>query len=153
MIKSKFSQAVNQRPVLILDFNNDLQDFETNLIQQNWTPTTTFTLAQSIAVIRQPNIKVAIAIISSSKHQKIFNAVDKLQKIAPKVKWLAVSMQYPITSPAYSQKLSAYFIDYFHRPIDWILFIHSLGHVWGMAKLHKDTNREQLHHIQSHYLT
>jgi len=152
MTPKKKANAVTQRPVLILDLDNDFQGVATELMQQNWLATTAFSLRHAIHVIRKMNIKVAIAIISSNKHKQMFDVIDKLQNIAPNLQWLAISMQYPITSLTYSQKLSAYFVDYFHCPIDWIQFAHTLGHLWGMALLHKDPGQAQFQHTQNHFM-
>ena len=128
MSKQNNAKLVPQRPVLILDFNNELHGLEANLIEQNWLPMTTSSLASAMHVIRQTNIHVVIAIISANKYKKDFDAISKLQNIAPSVKWLAISMQYPIISSPYSRKLTTHFVDYFHCPIDWIQFAHTLGH-------------------------
>ena len=152
IMKQQNSKRVSQRPVLILDLDNDFPSIATELIQQNWLPMTTSTFRQSMHVIQQTNINVAIAIIPTNKHKNTFDAVSKLQKIAPNVKWLAIAMQYPITSLDYSQKLSTYFADYFHCPIDWMLFVHTLGHSWGMTKVQKETSKEQLSNAQSHIM-
>lgn len=150
LTKKKFNVAT-QRPVLILDFNNDFSNFEAKLTPLDWIPTIVSTVSQSIRIISEPDLKIAIAVVSSDKHRQTFNAVVKLQHLAPKVKWLAILMQYPILSLACTKKLSAHFVDYFHCPIDWELLLHSLGHVWGMEKLHDEANQGR-HHTQNHII-
>ena len=152
MTLPKNAHVVTQRPVLVIDFYNDFQDVATELTEQNWVVVTASTLCHAIHVTRQMSIKVAIAIIPSAKSKKIFDAIAKLQNIAPNLKWLAISMQYPITSLSFSQKLSDYFVDYFHCPIDWARFAQTLGHLWGMAQLHKDSDQAQCQEIQNHFM-
>lgn len=152
MIKPNDSNLVPQRPVLILNFNNELNDLESKLSEQNWLPTTTSSTSCAIHLIQQKKINVAIAVISSNKQKKNFDVISKIQNIAPNVKWLAISLQYPITSAAYSRNLSTYFVDYFHCPVDWILFLHTLGHIFGMVMLHKHTSKIQLPNRQNHIM-
>ncbi|PKI17819.1 sigma-54 interaction domain-containing protein [Colwellia sp. 12G3] len=152
MIKPKKSNLVTQRPVLILDFNNELNELDSKLREKNWLPITTSSTSAAIHLIQQKNINVAIALISSNKQKNNFDFMSKIQNIAPNVKWLAISLQYPVTSAAYSKNLSTYFIDYFHCPVDWIQFSHTLGHAWGMTKLYKNVNKVQLPSAQNHIM-
>jgi len=150
MLKQQKSNLTSQRPVLILNLDNDLQSFASELIKLDWQPKMTKNLSQASDIIQQSNLYVAIAIITTNTGNNIFSAIAELQHTAPHVKWLAIAMHYPINSADYSQNLATYFVDYFHWPIDWEQFIHTLGHVWGMTQLHKDTHIQQLSHLQSH---
>jgi DNA-binding NtrC family response regulator len=152
MLRKKNMSVVTERPVLILDLGNDFQDVATALIEQNWIATTAPTVCEAVHVVRQMNIKIAIAIISSNKYKQTFDCIDKLQNISPSLLWLAISMEHPVIKSPYAQKLSTYFVDYFHCPIDWRQFAHTLGHLWGRVLLQKDSKQRQCQEIQNHFI-
>lgn len=152
MSYKKNINVVAQRPVLILDFGNDFQDVATALIGHNWIATTASTLCHAVHVVDQKNIKIAIAIISSKTYKQTFDGIDKLKNISPYLQWVAISMQYPVSTSPYAQKLSDYFVDYFHCPIDWKQFTHTLGHLWGMVDIQKNSNQGQCQDTQNNFM-
>lgn len=143
MVSQKKSSGLATRSVLILDFNNDLPELETNLIPLGWNCVVVCNSSHSQRVIRQENIAVAVVIAQKGNELHMFSLTSKLQSIAPNVKWLAITMQHPISSRSVKEGLSTLFIDYFHYPVEWEQFSYSLGHLLGMAKLLEETNQER----------
>lgn len=142
MVNHKKRRDLTTRSVLIVNFNNDLPELEKALIPLNWECASACDLKQSLRIIEQKNISVAIVIIQAGNELQVLNVVSKLQHTTPDVKWLAITTQYPIPSPYLKKKLATLFIDYYHTPIDWGLFSNSLGHLWGMSKLQIESKKE-----------
>lgn len=131
-----------ERRVLILNIGHEEFDVEKNLKSLNWQCISVNTIAAAIRLIKKDDIKVAIAIISSTNHRRVFDAMTRILVVDNSIQWLAITLQEQLTDCSYVKMLPAYFADYHHQPIDWAKLGNTIGHAYGMVLLAEKHKKE-----------
>lgn len=140
MTETKSVAYENKRNLLFLNLNNDKFQWIDKFNTINWNCIQSHTVKDAIARIKTNEINVAIAMISSKCHQRVFEALEGIFKANTKTSWIAISCENHILDYQTTHQFSKYFFDYHHLPIDWARLQYSLGHAYGMSILQSESS-------------
>jgi len=139
---SKFNHA-KQKPVLLLNLNNEECHWESEFNALNWHCIHSSNISETIKYIEEYDIKIAIAMISSTYQQCVFRTLSQLFEVKNNMLWIAISCDNQFTQYPLSHQFPDYFFDYHHLPINWEKLGHTLGHAYGMLPFRVENNRQQ----------
>jgi DNA-binding NtrC family response regulator len=141
----KFDHA-KQKPVLLLNLNNEECRWESEFHALNWHCIHSSNITETIAYIKEYDIKVAIAMISSTYQQCVFKTLSKIFEVNCNMVWIAISCDNQFAQYPLSHQFPDYFFDYHHLPINWDKLGHTLGHAYGMQPLKIHSQQEKPNH-------
>lgn len=127
---------ISRRNILVLDPVDGLPDIAAELAPFGWHCFKAQQARDALTLLGQYDIRVIVAVIETSSHRCQAREIADIQRKHPKLQWLAVTDG--ILDTSCSWLLSANFIDYYHKPLNWCRFNDSLGHAWGMSQLARD---------------
>lgn len=139
---AKFDHA-KQKPVLLLNLNNEECRWESEFNALDWHCIHSTNITETIKYIEEYDIKVAIAMISSAYQQYVFKTLSKLFEVNSNMIWIAISCDNQFAQYPLSHQFPDYFFDYHHLPINWDKLSHTLGHAYGMQPLKVKSNEQR----------
>lgn len=101
----------------------------------NWQCHIANKITRAQQILKDYDIKVAIAIITLHDMENSLKAVNQLNNQNCNLIWIAILVDTDVTDCKLNNSLPLYFADYHHFPIEWQRLQHTLGHAYGMAKL------------------
>jgi len=146
---SRTVTAHMERHVLVLNFTQgiDLNDYQPNLNQWHFLYADSLVRAQHI--LQHDNCDIAIALITTANQLLVLKVIEQLADRPKPLLWLAIL---PADSDLFNNLkfcFTDYFVDYHHLPVDWSRLNHTLGHLYGIAKL-KTSTRHEINRAYSH---
>ncbi|MCL1095076.1 sigma-54 dependent transcriptional regulator [Shewanella kaireitica] len=108
---------------------------EIKLKSFNWQCHTANRMTRALQILKDYDVKVAIAILTLDDIENCLKAVNQLNNQVSHLIWIAILVDTDVTKGNLSNNLTHYFSDYHHVPIKWERLHHTLGHAYGMAKL------------------
>ena len=139
---AKFNHT-KQKPLLLLNLNNEKCHWEAEFNALNWHCIHSSNITETIKFIEEYDIKIAIAMISSAYQQCVFKTLSKLFEIKNNIVWIAISCDNQFAQYPLSHQFPDYFFDYHHLPINWDKLGHTLGHAYGMLPLRVESSWQQ----------
>ena len=123
------------RDLLVLNVSKKVFQGEIELKSFNWQCHTANSITRALQVLKNYDIKVAIAILTLDDIENCLKAVNQLNNQVSHLIWIAILVDTNVTQCNLNSNLTRYFSDYHHIPIEWERLHHTLGHAYGMAKL------------------
>ena len=139
---AKFNHT-KQKPLLLLNLNNEKCHWEAEFNALNWHCIHSSNITETIKFIEEYDIKIAIAMISSAYQQCVFKTLSKLFEVKKNIVWIAISCDNQFAQYPSSHQFPDYFFDYHHLPINWDKLGHTLGHAYGMLPLRVESSGQQ----------
>ena len=123
------------RDLLVLNVSKKVFQGEIELKSFNWQCHTANRITRALQILKNYDIKVAIAILTLDDIENCLKAVNQLNNQVSHLIWIAILVDTNVTQCNLNSNLTRYFSDYHHIPIEWERLHHTLGHAYGMAKL------------------
>ncbi len=123
------------RDLLVLNVSKKVFQGEIELKSFNWQCHTANRITRAQQILKDYDIKVAIAVLTLDDIENSLKAVNQLSNQASHLIWIAILVDIDVTECNLNSNLTRYFSDYHHIPIKWERLHHTLGHAYGMAKL------------------
>ncbi|MFV7770596.1 sigma 54-interacting transcriptional regulator [Shewanella marisflavi] len=134
--------AHKERNILVLNLTDERCFTNKQTDSSQWQFNLACTLECAYQTLQHTPCQVAIAVIDTAHQQVVLRAVELLSARQPDLLWVALSVDCPKKMKELCFCFTDYFLDLHHLPIDWPRLEHTLGHLYGMAKINEQWSQK-----------